>query len=352
MRAIFALLMVACSLCLSACARAPAQNGVITLTYATQYSPNHPFSKADAVWMRFVEERSGGRLKIRPNWSGGLLSSESSIVEIRHGLVDIGLITPIYTRGGVHAQRMQTGFYGGVQTMQDQIDVYECLSAEFPVLREELHGLHVLAVQSGNFPGIITRDRPIRRLEDLRGLRLRAPTEIIPVLRALGADPVNLPMGDVYSALAKNIIDGVVAPTDTIRSLHFSEVAGYYSELRFPRGAYPARAMATASWERLPSDLQAVLTEGQNVWEQALIDELTRAEAQGAEFGREQGMQFVPFNRDDQERLDQVYNEYAARSAQQLDHLSPGSGRIFPRAQVLLARRNAGEQQICPEGQT
>src|SRR5690606_6743955 len=148
-------------------------------------------------------------------------------------------ITPIYTRGGVHAQRTQTGFYGGVRAMQDQIDVYRCLETEFPVLAQELHGLKVLAVQSGNFPGVITRDRPIRTLEDFRGMRIRAPTEIIPVLREIGADPVNLPMGEVYSALAKNIIDGVVAPADTIRSLHFFEVARYYSEVRFPRGAYP-----------------------------------------------------------------------------------------------------------------
>lgn len=321
---------------------------VTTLTYATQYSPNHPFSRADAAWMEFVEQRSGGRIQVRPYWSGGLLSSESSITEIRHGLVDIGLITPIYTRGGVHAQRTQTGFYGGVRTMQDQVDVYQCLVREFPVLDQELHGLEVLAVQSGNFPGVITRDRPIRRLEDFRGMRIRAPTEIIPVLRELGADPVNLPMGEVYSALAKNIIDGVVAPADTIRSLHFSEVARYYSQVRFPRGAYPARAMHRATWQSLPADLQAVLREGEVVWEQAMIDQLTTAETNGAEFGRENGMEFVPFDPEDQIRLDEIYNQWAARSAEHLNQLSPGAGAIFPRAQELVAARNGGVQELCP----
>ena len=80
-----------------------------TLTYASPYPPSHPFSRADIQWMKFVEERSGGRLHIRPFWGGALLSSDQSVIEIRHGLADIGLITPIYMRGGVHASRAQAG---------------------------------------------------------------------------------------------------------------------------------------------------------------------------------------------------------------------------------------------------
>ncbi len=89
----------------------------------------------------------------------------------------------------------------------------------------------MLAVQGGSLPGIITRDRPIRSLADLQGLRIRAPTELLTVLRELGADPVNMPMGEVYSAMTKGVIDGVIAPADTFRALHFAEVARYYSTL-------------------------------------------------------------------------------------------------------------------------
>jgi TRAP-type C4-dicarboxylate transport system substrate-binding protein len=344
----FALLLLLCSAAFAgACSPRAGDDGALTLTYATQYSPSHPFSRADAAWISFVEQRSEGRLRIRPYWSGGLLSADSSIIEIRHGLADIGLITPIYTRGGVHAQRMQTGFYGGVRTMQDQLDVYACLFEEFPVLEEELEGLHVLAVQAGNFPGVLTRDRPVRTLEDLRGMRIRAPTEIVPVLRALGSDPVSMPMGEVYSALAKNIIDGVIAPTDTFQSLHFSEVARYYTEARFSRGAYPARAMGREAWERLPAELQAVLTEATAVWEQAIMDELTAAEVQGAAFGREQGIEFVPFGDEDQAQLDQSYNEWAARSSEHLLSLEPAAAGIFERAQELVAARNGGAARLC-----
>src|SRR5690606_41688492 len=86
---------------------AEAQRPGTVLTYASPYGPGHPFSRADIQWMKWVERESGGRLRIQPYWSGSLLSSEHSLIELRHGVADIGLITPIYARGGAHLQRTQ-----------------------------------------------------------------------------------------------------------------------------------------------------------------------------------------------------------------------------------------------------
>ena len=164
---------------------------VTELVYATPYSPTHPFSRADQRWMDFVNGNSEGRLIVRPVWSGALLSSDMSMEELRHGVADIGLITPIYARGGSHLIRIQSGFYSGADSIESQLEVYECLHANLPQMRAELEGLEVLAVQGGLLPGILTRSRPVRDLDDLRGLRIRAPTELLPVLQSLGADAVN-----------------------------------------------------------------------------------------------------------------------------------------------------------------
>ena len=173
------------------------------------------------------------------------------MVELRHGVVDIGLITPIYVKGGAHLIRIQSGFYSGITEIEQQVALYHCLEAGDPQFARELEGLKVLAVQGGSLPGIVTRDRPVHSLADLKGMRLRVPTELLGLMRDLGADPVNMPMGEVYSALAKGVIDGLVAPTDTFKSLHLAEVAHYYAQLRVPRGAYPARAMGMRRWQSL-----------------------------------------------------------------------------------------------------
>ncbi|HEU4651755.1 MAG TPA: TRAP transporter substrate-binding protein DctP [Croceibacterium sp.] len=309
--------LLAVALALASCTRStPA--GVTELTYATPYAPSHPFSRADQRWMTYVERASGGSLKIVPMWSGALLSSDMSLEELRHGVADIGLVTPIYTRGGTHLVRIQSGFYSGAETIESQVALYRCLERALPELSHELRGLHVLAVQGGLLPGIVTSTRQVRSLADLKGLRIRAPTELLPVLRQLGADPVNMPMGEVYSALARGVIDGVIAPIDTFRALHFDEVAKYYAELSIPRGAYPSRAIGDGAWRRLTPEQQALLRDSRRVWEAALADEITKSAAAGAAAAARAGVQVSAIDAAEQARFDALYLEDARANAEGL----------------------------------
>ena len=341
------LTLIALALGLGGCQQEAARPDTITLTYASPYPPTHPFSRADITWMKAVEAQSHGRIHIKPVWGGALLSSDQSMVEIRHGVADIGLITPIYTRGGVHLLRAQSGFYGGVRTIGDQVAIYDCLAARFPQFDKELAGLHVLAVQGGNFPGILTRARAVRGLGDVKGLRLRAQTDANDVLRQLGANPVNMPMGEVYSALAKGIIDGVVAPADTIKSLHFSEVAKHFTPIRFSRGSYPARAMSDAAWRRLPPDLQRMMAASRRVWEAALNTELLKAEAAGLAFGKKHRMAFEPFSPADQARFDTLYTGDARLQAARLSSVGIDGMPVLDAAQRLIATAGATRPIRC-----
>lgn len=341
--------MLACALALalSACApTAPAPGpGPIILRYASPYSPNHPFSRADTEWMKAVEAQSGGRLRIKPYWGGSLISSDQSVLELRHGVADIALVTPIYMRAGMHAMKTQAGFYGGVGRIDHQVAVYRCLERSFPVFGEEMHGVRVLAVQGGNLPNVLTRSRPVRSLEDLRGLRLRAPSELVPVLKPLGVDVVTMPMGEVYSAISKGVIDGVVAPADTLKSLHFDEVADYLSELRISRGAYPARAIADTSFQRLPPDLQALLLRSAPIWEGALQRQLEKAEADGIAFGKARGVVFAPVTAEEQTRFDASYDAQAAKAAARLAARGITGTAIYQRARA--ASRSPSEALAC-----
>lgn len=330
-------LCAAIALGLTACTPAPRPTADHVLTYASPYPPSHPFGLADQEWMRWVESESNGEIAFRTYWSGALLSADMSMEEIRHGVADIGLITPIYAKGGAHLLRGQSGFYGGVRTITDQVAVYDCLDARFPYFEDELHGLQVLAVQGGNFPGVLTRDRPIRSLADFRGLRLRAQSDAVDILKQLGADPVNMPMGEVYSALAKGVIDGVVAPADTIRSLHFAEVANHFTTIRFSRGAYPARAMSDKAWRRLPPEMQQILARGRRVWEAALNRELLKAEQAGIEYGQAEGITFSSIPASEQRSFDALYNRDARRQAERLGQLDIEAVPIFEEAQRLIA---------------
>jgi TRAP-type C4-dicarboxylate transport system substrate-binding protein len=327
------------SLLLAACAR-PAPEGVTVLTYATPYPPSHPFSQADQRWIDYVEKESGGHLSIRPIWSGALLSSDMSMEELRHGVADIGLVTPIYSRGGTHLTRIQTGFYSGADSIESQLALYKCLTDRVPQMRDEMDGLEILAVQGGLQPGILTRSRPVRSLADLRGMRIRAPTELLSVLSNLGADPVNMPMGEVYSALAKGVIDGVIAPPDTFRALHFTDVARYYYELKVPRGGYPSRAMSAKRWQSLPAWQRELLERSKPVWEEALADEIRRSEVVGREAGKGK-IEYFPADPAEQQRFDELYLRDAEVNARQLEQFDIDGLAAFRLARESIIDRDS-----------
>lgn len=326
-------------LALASCAR-PLPSGVTELTYATPYGPQHPFSRADLAWMADVERRSNGKLRIRPLWSGAVLSSDMSLEELRHGVADIGLITPIYVRGGTHLIRTQSGFYSGVETIAGQVALYRCMEASSPQFARELEGLKVLAVQGGTLPGIVTSDRPVHTLADLKGLRLRAPTELSLVLETLGADPVNMPMGEVYSAMSKGVIDGVVAPGDTFRSLHFAEVAKHFNTLAIPRGAYPARAIGMARWNALTDAERTLLESSTAVWEAAIDREVMSALDRGMDEARARKVSIIAMAPAEQARFDAVYLRDAETNARALSQLGIDGLGVFRTARAAVIGRN------------
>lgn len=329
------LLTLAALLVLASCGRS--DPNVMGLTYASPYNASHAFSRADIVWMKWIEQQTGGRIRIHPHWGGHLLSSNENMLEIRHGVADIGMITPMYARSA-HLQRIQPSFYSGVGDIHQQVAVYRCLATEFPAMNGEVKGVRILAVQGGNFPGILTRNKPIRTLADLKGLRLRAQADTADVLRALGVDPINMSMAEVYPAMAKGVIDGVVAPADALRSVHLADVGKYFSTLKIPRGAYPGRAISLITWNRLSPADQAVFSRGEKIWEEAMVAELDAALISGHAYAREAGIEEIAIAPGEQERFDALYRANAFRISRNLEAFGVDGHAIATRAAQLIAQ--------------
>jgi TRAP-type C4-dicarboxylate transport system substrate-binding protein len=109
-----------------------------------------------------------------------------------------------------------------------------------------------------------TRERQVKTLADLKGLKLRAPTrQTNRMLAAFGAAPVGMPVPQVADALSKGTIDGYVLPWEVIPAFKLHELTKYESETDPGRPAlYTATfifAMNKAKYESLPADLKAVI---------------------------------------------------------------------------------------------
>ncbi|WP_373051045.1 TRAP transporter substrate-binding protein, partial [Thalassovita aquimarina] len=124
-------------------------------------------------------------------------------------------------------------------------------------LAEEYKGLHVLALHAHNGGLLHTADKPVKTMEDLKGLRIRTPSPAISdMLSHLGADPQGLPPGAVYENLQRGVIDGTVFPWDPVNSFGLNEVLGHHLDL----GAYTVSfffVMNERSYSKLSDKAQA-----------------------------------------------------------------------------------------------
>jgi TRAP-type C4-dicarboxylate transport system substrate-binding protein len=129
---------------------------------------------------------------------------------------------------------------------------------------DEYKDVKLLAVHVHG-PGVIfTKNKPITKIEDLRGLKMRGPTATVTKMLAnMGATPVGMPVPQVPEALSKGVIDGAVIPYEVAPGLKVNELTKFASET--PKGS-PALyttffvvPMNRARYDSLPADLKAVI---------------------------------------------------------------------------------------------
>jgi TRAP-type C4-dicarboxylate transport system substrate-binding protein len=114
-------------------------------------------------------------------------------------------------------------------------------------------------------PGVIfTKDKQVTKMEDFKGLKMRAPTaNVTKMLAKLGATPVGMPVPQVPEALSKGVIDGAVIPYEVAPGLKVHELTKFAAETD---KSYPAlyttvfvMPMNKAKYDSLPADLKAVI---------------------------------------------------------------------------------------------
>lgn len=123
-------------------------------------------------------------------------------------------------------------------------------------------GIHGLGIWDLGFRNMTNNRRPIAKLEDIQGLKLRviAAPVYIDLFTQLGANPVPMTFGEVYGALESGAIDGQDNPLAVIKSAKFAEVQDYLSITRHIYTGMPF-LMSGKTWDSLSADEQKIITE-------------------------------------------------------------------------------------------
>ena len=92
---------------------------------------------------------------------------------------------------------------------------------------KELDDVKVLYLH-GHGPGIVhTVKKPVEKLEDLKGMKIRCTGTSAKIAASLGATPVAMPQTETYDALQKGVAEGVLGPLEILKGWKFSEVTNY-----------------------------------------------------------------------------------------------------------------------------
>jgi len=237
---------------------APDKKEVITLSYSVFFPPTHVQAQTAMAWAAEIEKRSGGRVKINVVPGGALTPAAQCYEGVEKGISDIGMSCFAYTRGRfplLEALDLPMGYPDGTTATRL---ANEMLAKFKPA---EVSGVKVLYIHAHG-PGILASKKPVRRLEDFKGLKVRATGLSAMIVESLGGTPVALPQPDTYEALQKGVVDATLCPMETLKGWKQGEVIQYVvdtSKIGYTTAMFVV--MNQKKWEQLPPDLQKVFTE-------------------------------------------------------------------------------------------
>lgn len=257
----------------------PAAAQEFSLRFNHVLGPAEPFHEGFVAWAERVKERTGGRLEIEVFHSAQLGVEEDIIEQIRQG-ANIGQNTDS-ARLGTYVPGIAV--VNGPYLVADKDEAFALTDS--PTMQgwlEELaanHGIRVVCFDWVQGERNFFTNTPIRTPEDLAGQRIRTPPAPIwqESIRALGAEPVAMAFGDVYSGLQNRAIDGAELVYSNITTRNLNEVLDYANETRHIL-LVNFQIVSEQWFQGLPEDIRAVLVEECRVAGQATSNEIAEVQ--------------------------------------------------------------------------
>jgi TRAP-type C4-dicarboxylate transport system substrate-binding protein len=235
-----------------------AEAAPIKLTFSIFFPPTHGQTKAAMDWAKEIEKRTNNKVKITVFPGGTLTKAPQCYSGVVKGISDIGFSLFAYTRGRfpvMAAVDLPMGYPNG--------KVASRVAHEFAKTfkPKELNDVKVLYLHAHG-PGLLHTKKPVAKLDDLKGMKIRSTGLSAKVVEALGGVPVAMPQGGTYEALQKGVVEGTFGPYEVLKGWKQAEVVKYTTEC-YGVGYTTTFfiVMNLDKWNALPADVQKVFDE-------------------------------------------------------------------------------------------
>ncbi len=263
-------------------APARAQQKTIVWNLPTVAAPTYYHTVNYTAFAAKVKEKSGGRMEIRIHPASSLYPSFELIPAVLDGRSEIGTVLASYlTDVLLEMGPLELPFMTG------SVEEHKKAALQLrPFYTEMLakKGLKLLSIHAWPSQQIFSTT-PIRTVADWKGKKLRVyGSDSANIARILGAAPVNMAFGEVYSALEKKTVDGAMTSATNAEPMKFFEVAKFLDYWYLAGAAMEWLVANQKSWDALPKDLQQVVLDSmkevnleEKEWADAIAaDERTR----------------------------------------------------------------------------
>ncbi|HVY59220.1 MAG TPA: TRAP transporter substrate-binding protein [Xanthobacteraceae bacterium] len=221
--------------------------------------PGSLFDRSAQEFAKRANEKLGNKAKVLVFGSSQLGGDSELLKKLKLGTVDLALPSTVMSSQvalfGMFEMPYLVKDRNHMARIRDQIVV--------PTLEPAAQkaGYRIIGVWENGFRHITNSKRPIVKPEDLQGLKLRVPQGgwRVKMFQAYGANPSPLALSEVFVALQTGVMDAQENPLAQIYPSRFYEVQKYLS---LTGHVYtPAYVTAGRSWDRLPADVQKVLSD-------------------------------------------------------------------------------------------
>lgn len=237
-----------------------------------------------------LREFSGGRMRL-DNFPASQLGGEREMLtQVSSGTLDLCITGPGVLGSWVRPiSILEAPFIGRDFDHKLRMFAHPALQPSFRQLAEA-RGMRALEPFYYGTRHMTTRDKAIRVPEDLRGLKMRVPEAplFLDMMRAFGAAPTPMSLGEVYLSLQTGVIDGQENPLPTIAANKFMEVQRYINltgHILVPL----VPVLSNQTWTAMPEAdrelLRRAMREGAKVSDELTLASETRLRTEFAQRG-------------------------------------------------------------------
>ena len=240
-----------------------AETKPVELTYSVFFPAMHRNTALATEWSKEIEKRTGGRVKITVFSGGTLTPADKCYDGVEKGISDIGMSALGYTRGRFPLSEV-IDLPLGCRSGASATELVNAFYRKFTP--KEFNSVKVLYFHAHG-PGFLHTKKPVATLDDLKGQKIRCTGLAAKIVTALGGTPVAMPMGETYDALSRGVVDGSMAPLESLQGWKWGEVVKSSTECY--GAAYSTTffvAMNKDRWNALPKDIQQIVEQVSSEW--------------------------------------------------------------------------------------